>query len=93
MQKNLSPSERYIRGIHRNIKGNLIAGAVFVLVMIIIHLVSGCEPILPNEPKDDKRALSASLDSVYEDKEMLPEQEIDDRDTDTTVYHSHTNPK
>lgn len=69
-------------------KGNLIAGVIIILVMIIIHLVSGCEPILPNEPKDDKRTLSASLDSVYEDIEMLPEQEIDDWDTDTTVYQS-----
>lgn len=88
MQKNYSPFERYMRGFLRNIKANLILGAVITLIMIIIHLVSGCEPILPNEQK----TLSNEIDSVPENKEMSPEQEIEDWDTDTTIYHTTAQP-
>lgn len=88
MQKNYSPFERYMRGFLRNIKTNLILGTVITLIMIIIHLVSGCEPILPNEQK----TLSNEIDSVPENKEMSPEQEIEDWDTDTTIYHTTAQP-
>lgn len=88
MQKNYSQSERYARGIHRNVKGNLMAGAIIILVMIIIHLVSGCEPILPGEQK----RLSNEVDSLQENKEILPGQDIDNWDADTIVYHTTAQP-
>lgn len=88
MQKNLSQLERYTRGINRNVKGNFVAGAIIIFVMIVIHLVSGCEPILPNEQK----TLSNEVDSVPENKEMSQEQEIEDWDTDTTIYHTTAQP-
>lgn len=86
MQKNLSPFERYISGINRNVKGNIVAGIVILFVMVAIHLLNGCEPILPNESPDNKES-SLLPDSVN----MNPD--INDWDTDTTVYHSHTTPK
>lgn len=89
MQKNYSQLDWYMRGVQRNVKGNLVAGAIIAIIMIVVHLMSGCEPILPNEPK----TLSNQPDSVHEDKELLPGQEINDWDKDTTVYHSHTYPK
>lgn len=88
MQKNYSQTEKYVRGIHRNVRENLVTGAIIILVMMIIHLVSGCGPILPNEQK----TLSDEVDSVPENKEMSQEQEINDWDTDTTVYHTTTQP-
>lgn len=56
--------------------------------MIIAHLMSGCEPILPNGQSE----LSNEVDSVLEKEEILPRQEIDGWDTDTTVYHTTTKP-
>ncbi|WP_418702278.1 hypothetical protein [Bacteroides sp.] len=88
MQKNYSQSERYARGINRNVKGNLAAGIIILFVMIIVHLVSGCEPILPNEPRE----LSNEVDSIQEKEEIVPGQEIDDWDTDTTIYHTTAQP-
>lgn len=88
MQKNYSQSERYARGINRNVKGNLATGIIILFVMIIVHLVSGCEPILPNEPRE----LSNEVDSIQEKEEIVPGQEIDDWDTDTTIYHTTAQP-
>ena len=88
MQKNYSQSERYARGINRNVKVNLAAGIIILFVMIIVHLVSGCEPILPNEPRE----LSNEVDSIQEKEEIVPGQEIDDWDTDTTIYHTTAQP-
>lgn len=88
MQKNYSQLNRYVRGIHRNIKGNLVLGTIITSIIFIAHLVNGCEPILPNEPKE----LSNKVDSVQKNKEILPEQEINDWDTDTTTYHTTAQP-
>ena len=88
MQKNYSQSERYARGINRNVKGTLAAVIIILFVMIIVHLVSGCEPILPNEPRE----LSNEVDSIQEKEEIVPGQEIDDWDTDTTIYHTTAQP-
>lgn len=88
MQKNYSQLNRYVRGIHRNIKGNLVLGTIITSIIFIAHLVNGCEPILPNEPKE----LSNKVDSVQKNKEILPEQEINDWDTDTTTYHTTVQP-
>lgn len=63
MQKNLSQSERYIGGIHRNVKANLVAGAIIVLVMIIVHLMSGCEPVLPEISAD--KAINCKIVEVF----------------------------
>lgn len=86
MQKNLSPFERYASGISRNVKGNLVAGIVILFVMTIVHLLNGCEPILPDESPDNKE-FSLLPDSVN----MNPD--INEWDTDTTVYHSNARPK
>jgi hypothetical protein len=57
MQKNLSQFERYTRGINRNVKGNLVAGVIIIFVMIIAHLLNGCEPILPDESLENKKLI------------------------------------
>lgn len=88
MQKNYSQFDRYMRGVQQNIKGNLVVGAIVMIIMIIAHLMSGCEPILPNEPRE----LSNEVDSIQEKEEIVPGQEINDWDTDTTIYHTTTKP-
>ena len=94
MQKNYSQIERYVRGIHRNIKGNLVAGAIIIFVMIIVHLVSGCEPVLPAEPENNKKTeiLSHNQDSTNNQGGILPEPDISEWETDTTIYHTTTKP-
>lgn len=88
MQKNYSQFDRYMKGAQRNIKGNLVLGAIITIIMIIAHLMSGCEPILPNEP----RGLSNEVDSIPKKEEILPGQEIEDWGTDTTIYHTAAQP-
>lgn len=44
----MNQSERYIRGLDRNVEGNLVEGAGIVFVIMIVHLVGGCEPVLPD---------------------------------------------
>ena len=41
-------------------------GAIIIFVMIIVHLVSGCEPVLPAEPENNKKTdiLSHRQDST-----------------------------
>lgn len=94
MQKNYSQFDRYIGGAHRNIKGNLVLGAIIIFVMIIIHLVSGCEPMLPAESENNKKTeiLSHNQDSTNNQGEILPELDISDWETDTTTYHTTTKP-
>ncbi|WP_455972745.1 hypothetical protein [Bacteroides congonensis] len=86
MQKNLSPFERYVSGISRNVKGNIVAGIVILFVMIAIHLLNGCEPILPDKSPYNKES-SLLPDSVN----MNPD--INEWNTDTTIYHSDAKPK
>ena len=95
MQKNLSQFERYARGTNRNIKGNLVAGVIIIFVITIVHLMGGCEPVLPAEPENNKKTeiLSDNRDSTNIDRGILSEPEINDWDTDTTIYHTTTKPK
>lgn len=72
MQKNLSQSERYARGYFRNTLGNLVAGAIIILIVIIINLLSGCEPVLPDHSKD---TLSSETDSTYEKQPDINQSE------------------
>lgn len=82
MQKNLSQSERYTRGYC-----NLMAGAIIILIVIIINLLSGCEPVLPDDHKK-REALSSETDSTYE-----KQPEINEWGTDTTTYQSQAKPQ
>ena len=95
MQENYSQMERYVRGIHRNIKGNLVVGAIIIFVMIIVHLVSGCEPVLPAEPENNKKTdiLSHRQDSTNNQGGILPEPDINEWETDTTIYQTEAKPK
>lgn len=95
MQKNYSQMERYVRGIYRNIKGNLVVGAIIIFVMIILHLVSGCEPVLPAEPENNKKTdiLLHSQDSTSDQGGILPEPDINEWETDTTIYQTEAKPK
>lgn len=91
MQKNLSQSERYIGGIHRNVKANLVAGAIIVLVMIIVHLMSGCEPVLPEISGD--KAKSLENDTANIDNTHICNPDINDWDKDTTIYKTNATPQ
>ena len=86
MQKNLSQFERYPRGINRNVKGNLVAGVIIIFVMIIVHLLNGCEPILPDKSLENKK-----LDTIRPDS-MKEKTDINEWDIDTVVYHSDAKP-
>lgn len=87
MQKNYSQTERYVRGIQRNIKGNLVAGVIIIFVMIIVHLLNGCEPVFPN----DESLENKKLDTLRPDS-LKEKTDINEWDTDTVVYHSDAKP-
>ena len=74
MQKNLSQFERYTKGINRNVKGNLVAGVIIIFVMIIVHLLNGCEPILPDESLENKKldTLRPDIDTVVYHSDAKP---------------------
>lgn len=95
MQKNYSQTERYVRGVLRNVRGNLVVGVIIIFVMIIVHLVSGCEPVLPAEPENNKKTdiLLHSQDSTSDQGGILPEPDINEWETDTTIYQTEAKPK
>ena len=82
MQKNYSRGEAYARGYFHHIKGHLTAGAI--IVMFVLHLLSGCEPMLPDE--SNRETVASPLDSTKNDLD------INEWETDTTTYQSHAKP-
>ena len=85
MQKNYSRGEAYARGYFHHIKGHLTAGAIIAIVMFVLHLLSGCEPMLPDE--SNRETVASPLDSTKNDLD------INEWETDTTTYQSHAKPK
>ena len=84
MQKNYSRGEAYARGYFHHIKGHLTAGAIIAIVMFVLHLWSGCEPMLPDE--SNRETVASPLDSTKNDLD------INEWETDTTTYQSHAKP-
>lgn len=80
MQKNYSRGEAYARGYFHHIKGHLTAGAIIAIVMFVLHLLSGCEPMLPDE--SNRETVASPLDSTKNDLD------INEWETDTTTYQS-----
>lgn len=84
MQKIYSQSETYAKGYFHHIKGHLTAGAIIAIVVFILHLLSGCEPMLPDE--SNRETVASPLDSTKNDLD------INEWETDTTTYQSHAKP-
>lgn len=84
MQKNYSRGEAYARGYFHHIKGHLTAGAIIAIVMFVLHLLSCCEPMLPDE--SNRETVASPLDSTKNDLD------INEWETDTTTYQSHAKP-
>ena len=84
MQKNYSRGEAYVRGYFHHIKGHLTAGAIIAIVMFVLHLLSGCEPMLPDE--SNRETVASPLDSTKNDLD------INEWETDSTTYQSHAKP-
>lgn len=79
MQKNYSQSEAYIYGMFKNIKMNLLAGAIIAVICFIIHVLNGCE-----QPE---------LTKPYQPiQNIISKDSIEDWETDTTIYHSNAIP-
>lgn len=68
MQKNYSRGEAYARGYFHHIKGHLTAGAIIAIVMFVLHLLSGCEPMLPDE--SNRETVASPLDSTKNDLDI-----------------------
>lgn len=66
----------YIKGLKRNVINNTIAGIIF-----IIQLIGGCE-----QPEITHQ--KTLIDSL----QINTNDEINDWDTDTTIYHTTTKP-
>jgi hypothetical protein len=62
----------------------LTAGAIIAIVMFVLHLLSGCEPMLPDE--SNRETVASPLDSTKNDLD------INEWETDTTTYQSHAKP-
>mgnify|MGYP000485461456 FL=1 len=73
-----------MRGYFHHIKGHLTAGAIIAIVMFVLHLLSGCEPMLPDE--SNRETVASPLDSTKNDLD------INEWETDTTTYQSHAKP-
>ena len=67
----------YIKGLKRNVINNTIAGIVIAGIIFIIQLIGGCE-----QPE------ITLIDSL----QINTNDEINDWDTDTTIYHTTTKP-
>lgn len=79
MQKNYSRSEGYIYGMFKNIKMNLLAGTIIVIISFIIHVLTGCE-----QPE-----LTRTNQPI---QNIISKDSIADWETDTTTYHSNAVP-
>ena len=66
----------YIKGLKRNVINNTIAGIIF-----IIQLIEGCE-----QPE------IAHQKTLIDSLQINTNDEINDWDTDTTIYHTTTKP-
>lgn len=84
MQKNYSQSEAYAKGYFHHIKGHLTVGAIIVIIVFMLHLLSGCEPMLPDE--SNRKTVASPLDSTKNDLD------INEWETDTTTYQSQAKP-
>lgn len=51
MQKKLSCAAKQVNCLWHNVKANLRVSSIIVFIMIIFQLVSGCEPLNPDEDK------------------------------------------
>lgn len=51
MQKKLSCTAKQVNCLWHNVKANLRVSSIIVFIMIIFQLVSGCEPLNPDEDK------------------------------------------
>lgn len=76
----------YIKGLKRNVINNTIAGIVIAGIVIagiifIIQLIGGCE-----QPEITHQ--KTLIDSL----QINTNDEINDWDTDTTIYHTTTKP-
>lgn len=72
----------YMRGVKRNVINNIIAGIVIAGIIFIIQLTGSCE-------QPEITHLKTDTDSIQINKN----EEINDWDTDTTIYHTTTKPK
>ena len=71
----------YIKGLKRNVINNTIAGIVIAGIIFIIQLIGGCE-----QPEITHQ--KTLIDSL----QINTNDEINDWDTDTTLYHTTTKP-
>ncbi len=72
----------YMRGLKRNVINNIIAGIIIAGIIFIIQLIGSCEQPEITHQKN-------LIDSL----EINKNEEINDWDTDTTIYHTTTKPK
>lgn len=72
----------YMRGLKRNVINNIIAGIIIAGIIFIIQLIGSCEQPEIIHQKN-------LIDSLQINKN----EEINDWDTDTTIYHTTTKPK
>jgi hypothetical protein len=70
--------------ISHHIKGHLTAGAIIAIVMFVLHLLSGCEPMLPDE--SNRETVASPLDSTTN------AFDLHEWETVTTHYQSHAKP-
>lgn len=71
----------YIKGLKRNVINNTIAGIVIAGIIFIIQLIGSCE-----QPEITHQ--KTLIDSL----QINTNDEINDWDTDTTIYHTTTKP-
>lgn len=79
--QNYKYQNSYMRGLKRNVINNIIAGIVIAGIILIIQLIGSCE-----QPEITHQ--KTLIDSL----QINTNNEINDWDTDTTIYHTTTKP-
>ena len=71
----------YMKGLKRNVINNIIAGIIIAGIIFTIQLIGSCE-----QPEITHQ--KTFIDSL----QINTNDEINDWDTDTTIYHTTTKP-
>jgi hypothetical protein len=79
--QNYKYQNSYMRGLKRNVINNIIAGIVIAGIIFIIQLIGSCE-----QPEITHQK------TLIDSRQINTNNEINDWDTDTTIYHTTTKP-
>lgn len=70
MQKKLSRTAKQVNWLWHNVKANLKVASIIVLTTIILQLVSGCEPLNPDDDNKKKNSHETTPNEIVQKPEI-----------------------